>query len=76
MVASSVRALNADVEFGFALAQQLTKLGQPLYRKQEPTGYAARFGVEQDTQSIARGILLADLSDEARGVIENALKTL
>ena len=40
MVASSVRALNADVEFGFALAQQLTKLGQPLYRKQEPTGYS------------------------------------
>ncbi len=40
MVASSVRALNADVEFGFALAQQLTKLGEPLYRKQEPTGYS------------------------------------
>ena len=40
MIASSVRALNANVEFGFALAQQLTKLGEPLYRKQEPTGYS------------------------------------
>jgi uncharacterized protein (DUF1800 family) len=107
MVASSVRALNADVEFGFALAQQLTKLGQPLYRKQEPTGYsnsseewlnsaalvgrmnfamalaanripgvkvdAARFGAEQDTPSIARALLLADLPKESRGVIERAL---
>ncbi len=107
MVASAVRALNADVEFGFALAQQLTKLGQPLYRKQEPTGYsnsseewinsaalvarmnfamalaanrmpgvkvdAARFGAEQDTQGIARALLLADLSEESRGAIEKAL---
>ena len=107
MVASSVRALNADVEFGFALAQQLAKLGEPLYRKQEPTGYsnaseewinsaalvarmnfavalaanrmpgvkvdAARFGAEQDTQSIAKSLLQAELSDQARGAIESAL---
>jgi len=39
MVASSVRALGADVDFSFALSQQLVQLGQPLYRKQEPTGY-------------------------------------
>ena len=39
MVASSVRALGADVDFSFALSQQLVHLGQPLYRKQEPTGY-------------------------------------
>jgi len=39
MVASAVRALGADVEFSFALSRQLVQLGQPLYRKQEPTGY-------------------------------------
>jgi len=39
MVASSVRVLGADVDFSFALSQQLVQLGQPLYRKQEPTGY-------------------------------------
>ena len=39
MVASSVRALGADVDFSFALSQQLVQLGEPLYRKQEPTGY-------------------------------------
>ncbi len=40
MVASAVRALNADVENGFALANQVGQLGEPLYRKQEPTGYS------------------------------------
>ncbi len=40
MVASSVRALDADVEDAFALANQVGNLGEPLYRKQEPTGYS------------------------------------
>jgi len=40
MVASSVRALNADVDFTFGLNNQLVQLGQPLYRKAEPTGYS------------------------------------
>jgi uncharacterized protein (DUF1800 family) len=39
MVASSLRVLNADVDFGFGLSNQLTQLGEPLYRKAEPTGY-------------------------------------
>jgi uncharacterized protein (DUF1800 family) len=39
MVASAVRALGADVDFSFALSVQLAQLGQPPYRKQEPTGY-------------------------------------
>jgi uncharacterized protein (DUF1800 family) len=39
MMASAVRALGADVDFSFALAQQVAQMGQPLYRKQEPTGY-------------------------------------
>lgn len=41
MVVSAVRALNADVAQPLALARELDRLGQPLYRKQEPTGYSA-----------------------------------
>ncbi len=40
MVASAVRAVDGDVDFAFALVNQVAQLGQPLYRKQEPTGYS------------------------------------
>lgn len=40
MVTSAVRAVNGNVDFAFALANQVAQLGQPLYRKQEPTGYS------------------------------------
>jgi uncharacterized protein (DUF1800 family) len=40
MVASSVRALGAEVSDAWALANQVGNLGEPLYRKQEPTGYS------------------------------------
>ncbi len=40
MVVSSLRALNADVDYTFALNNQLNQLGEPLYRKAEPTGYS------------------------------------
>jgi len=40
MVASSVRALDANVTDAWALANQVGNLGEPLYRKQEPTGYS------------------------------------
>jgi uncharacterized protein (DUF1800 family) len=40
MVASSVRALDAEVTDAWALANQVGSLGEPLYRKQEPTGYS------------------------------------
>jgi uncharacterized protein (DUF1800 family) len=39
MVVSSLRALNADVTETTAVAQRIAALGQPLYGKQEPTGY-------------------------------------
>jgi len=49
MVASSVRALDGELAQpaaapqqpggGFALAQQVAKLGEPLYQQQPPTGY-------------------------------------
>ena len=40
MVVSAVRATNADVTSAFLLGQELNKLGEPLYRKIEPTGYS------------------------------------
>jgi uncharacterized protein (DUF1800 family) len=39
MVVSALRALDAEVTDTTALAQRLNDLGQPLYGKQEPTGY-------------------------------------
>ena len=42
MVASAVRAVNGDVDFAQALAGQMNQLGEPLYRKLEPTGYSNR----------------------------------
>jgi uncharacterized protein (DUF1800 family) len=39
MVASSLRALDADVTDTVAVAQRIAELGQPLYSKPEPTGY-------------------------------------
>jgi hypothetical protein len=41
MIASALRATNADLISGYALANELQKLGEPLYRKLEPTGYSA-----------------------------------
>ncbi len=40
MVVSAVRALDAEVESALGLAFTLDDLGQPLYRKSEPTGYS------------------------------------
>ena len=39
MIASAVRTTGAEVESAFPLVNQLTQLGEPLYRKLEPTGY-------------------------------------
>jgi uncharacterized protein DUF1800 len=40
MVASSVRSMNGNVDFATSLMQQVAQLGEPLYRKLEPTGYS------------------------------------
>ena len=40
MVASAVRAASGEIDYAFPLANQVGQLGQPLYRKQEPTGYS------------------------------------
>ena len=41
MVVSAVRATNADVTSAFLLANEMRRLGEPLYNKLEPTGYSA-----------------------------------
>jgi uncharacterized protein (DUF1800 family) len=40
MVVSAVRAVNASVDVAFPLVNQVAQLGEPLYRKLEPTGYS------------------------------------
>jgi uncharacterized protein (DUF1800 family) len=40
VVASAVRAVSGEVDYAFPLANQVAELGEPLYRKQEPTGYS------------------------------------
>jgi uncharacterized protein (DUF1800 family) len=41
MIASAIRATDARVDYAFPLAQQIGTLGEPLYRKIEPTGYSS-----------------------------------
>ncbi len=40
MVVSAVRALGADVDYADTLADKIAEAGEPLYKKQEPTGYS------------------------------------
>ena len=40
MVVSALRATQADVGFALPIAGRLNQLGEPLYRKREPTGYS------------------------------------
>src|SRR5271154_4581576 len=41
MIASAVRATGAQVDYAFPLANRIAQLGEPLYRKLEPTGYSS-----------------------------------
>jgi uncharacterized protein (DUF1800 family) len=41
MIVSSIRATGAEVDYAFPLANRIAQLGQPLYRKVEPTGYSS-----------------------------------
>jgi uncharacterized protein (DUF1800 family) len=42
MMVSAIRATGAQVDMVYPLGQQLANLGEPLYRKLEPTGYASK----------------------------------
>jgi len=41
LIVSAVRATGAQVDFAIPLATQIAQLGEPLYRKIEPTGYSS-----------------------------------
>ena len=41
LVVSAARATDAQVDFAIPLATQIAQLGEPLYRKIEPTGYSS-----------------------------------
>ena len=41
LIVSAVRAADAQVDFAIPLATQIAQLGEPLYRKIEPTGYSS-----------------------------------
>jgi uncharacterized protein (DUF1800 family) len=41
MIVSAVRATDADVTSAFPLGNEIQRLGEPLYRKIEPTGYSS-----------------------------------
>jgi len=41
LIVSAARATGAQVDFAVPLATQIAQLGQPLYRKIEPTGYSS-----------------------------------
>ena len=57
LVASAVRAVNGEVSFAFPLANHVGQLGQPLYRKQEPTGYS-----NSSTEWVSTGGLLGRMN--------------
>jgi uncharacterized protein (DUF1800 family) len=40
VVVSAVRAVDGDVDFASALVNQVARMGEPLYRKQDPNGYS------------------------------------
>jgi uncharacterized protein (DUF1800 family) len=42
MTVSAMRAVNADIDYAFAMNGVMRQLGEPLYRKLEPTGYSNR----------------------------------
>jgi uncharacterized protein (DUF1800 family) len=52
MVISAIRALNADVNDTFVLAQRIADLGEPLYGKLEPTGYPNTSAAWANTASV------------------------
>ena len=57
MVASAIRSVNGDVDFAFGINGLMTQLGEPLYRKLEPTGYS-----NQSTEWMNSASLLARMN--------------
>ena len=74
LIASAIRAVNGEVEYSQTLSDQLRQLGQPLYRKIEPTGYSYTSSEWMNSASLlARmNFSLALVQNKLRGVTVNA----
>ncbi len=76
MVASALRATGANMDSAILVAQKIGELGEPLYRKQEPTGYS-NSGEEWVNSASLLGRMnfaLALTSNQLRGVKVDAGK--
>ncbi len=76
LVVSAVRAAGADVADASALAQRIADLGQPLYGKQEPTGYPNTGEAWLSTANLFGRINFAAalMSGQVQGVKVNAAR--
>jgi uncharacterized protein (DUF1800 family) len=52
MIASAIRTVNGDVDFTNSLNGLMNQLGEPLYRKLEPTGYSNNSGEWMNSASL------------------------
>lgn len=52
IVASAVRVLDADVNSAIMVSYVLTQMGEPLYRKEEPTGYSSANGAWMNSAAL------------------------
>jgi uncharacterized protein (DUF1800 family) len=57
MMVSSLRATDARIDFVYPLGQRINELGEPLYRKLEPTGYS-----NLNTEWVSSSALLARMN--------------
>jgi len=73
-VASAVRATGAEVEDALPLAQQLNRMGMPLYGAQPPTGYSMKAETWVSSSSLLNrmNFALALTSDKIKGARMNA----
>ena len=73
LIASAIRAVNGEVEYSQTLSDQLRQLGQPLYRKIEPTGYSNTSAEWLNSASLLgrMNFSLALVQNKLRGVTVN-----
>jgi len=66
MTVSALRAVGADIDYAFAMNRVMTQLGQPLYRKLEPTGYSNRSTDWMNSASLLGRMNFADSLTQGR----------
>lgn len=66
MVVSAIRAVNGDVIRAMPVANLMNQMGEPLYRKQEPTGYSNRGAEWMNSASLLARMNFATLLAQGR----------